>query len=100
MLAPAPEQDRILSALNEVRDLLFGLTIDAMYSVPEYGGNDGLSGWHEIDWPGDIQPRGYTPAAVESDDGPDPVPAASLPVVQDVLALLPGLDRSKLGRRG
>ena len=35
LAAPRPEQDRILTDLSEVRDLLFGLTIDALYSVPE-----------------------------------------------------------------
>jgi hypothetical protein len=98
--APKPEQDRLLTELNDVRDLLFGLTIDAMYAVPEYGGNHGLVGWHEIDWPGDIQPVGYRPAAVEGDDGPDPVPTADLPVVHEVLDALPSLARARVVRRG
>ena len=89
--APAPEQDRILTDLADVRDLLFGLTIDAMYSVPEYGGNAGRSAWHEIGWPGDMQPVGYRPAAVEGDDGIDPVAAGDLPVVREILAALPAL---------
>ena len=45
--------------------LLFGHTIEAMYSVPEYGGNAGLVGWRDIRFPGDSQPRGYTDAEVE-----------------------------------
>ena len=52
--------------------LLFGHTIEGMYSAPEYGGNEGLVGWREISWPGDRQPRGYSDAQVTLSDGPDP----------------------------
>ncbi len=52
--------------------LLFGHAIEAMYSAPEYGGNADLVGWKDIDFPGDVQPRGYTPAEVTDSDGPDP----------------------------
>ena len=51
--------------------LLFGHTIEGVYSAPEYGGNAGLVGWHEIAWPGDRQPRRYTDAQVTLSDGPD-----------------------------
>ncbi len=47
-------------------NLLFGHTIEAMYSNPEYGGNANLVGWKDIKFPGDVQPRGYTPAEVEA----------------------------------
>jgi hypothetical protein len=97
--APAAEQDRILTDLAEARDVLFGLTIDAMYSVPEYGGNAGLSAWQEIKWPGDVQPVGYPAAAVEGDDGPDPVAAGDLPAVHELLAALPTLARARGARR-
>lgn len=92
--APTTEQDRLLTDLNDVRNLLFGLTTDAMYSVPEYGGNGGLSAWHEIKWPGDVQPIGYSPGEVERDDGIDPVAAADLPAVRELLAALPALSRA------
>ena len=46
--------------------LLFGHTIQAMYAVPEYGGNAGLVGWQDIKFPGDNQPRGFTNAEVEA----------------------------------
>jgi hypothetical protein len=46
-------------------NLLFGHTIEAMYANPEYGGNAGLVGWRDIQFPGDSQPRGYTDAEVE-----------------------------------
>ena len=97
--APTTEQDRLLTDLSDVRDLLFGLTIDAVYSIPEYGGNKGLTGWHEISWPGDMQPVGYRPAAVEGDDGPDPVAADDLAVVREVLDNLPALGHASLLRR-
>jgi Gluconate 2-dehydrogenase subunit 3 len=51
--------------------LLFGHAIEGMYSCPEYGGNAGLVGWKDIDFPGDVQPRGYTPDEVSRSDGPD-----------------------------
>ena len=51
--------------------LLFGHAIEGMYSAPEYGGNAGLVGWHEISWPGDRQPRGYSDGQVTLSDGPD-----------------------------
>ncbi len=46
--------------------LLFGHTVEAMYAVPEYGGNADLVGWRAIKWPGDNEPRGYTNAEVEA----------------------------------
>src|SRR5690242_3564470 len=36
--APTTEQDQLLTKLVDARDVLFSLTLDAMYSVPEYGG--------------------------------------------------------------
>jgi hypothetical protein len=63
-----PKQDLILVHGQAVTftSLLFGHTIEAMYSNPEYGGNANLVGWKDIKYPGDSQPRGYTPAEVES----------------------------------
>ena len=51
--------------------LMFGHTIEAMYSAPEYGGNGDLVGWHEISWQGDRQPIGYSDKEVSQSDGPD-----------------------------
>jgi len=61
-------QDWILAHGKAVSftQLLFGHTIEGMYSVPEYGGNANLVGWRDIGWPGDVQPRGYTNAEVEA----------------------------------
>lgn len=47
-------------------DMLFSHTIEGTYSAPEYGGNRGLVGWHDIGFRGDVQPRGYTPDEVSA----------------------------------
>ena len=64
-------KDQVLTAAGAFRDLLFTHAIEGTYSIPEYGGNEGLSGWHEIKFKGDSQPRGYTPAEVTNSDGVD-----------------------------
>jgi hypothetical protein len=71
---PGPMQDLILSDQTDSDVQTFvgaalANTLDAMYGPPEYGGNRGLVGWEPNNWPGDVQPRGYTPDQV---GGPDP----------------------------
>ena len=85
------QQDKILAtqSVSEFTSLLFGHTIEGLYASPEYGGNRGLTGWQEIGFPGDIQPRGYTADEVERSDGRDPVGDAG--IVGDVLKLLGAL---------
>ena len=85
------QQDKILAtqSVNAFTSLLFGHTIEGLYASPEYGGNRGLTGWQEIGFPGDIQPRGYTADEVERSDGHDPVGDAG--IVGDVLKLLGAL---------
>ena len=58
----ALQQDLILAkpGVAPFTSILFGHTIEGMYSNPEYGGNKNLAGWKEIHFEGDIQPRGYT----------------------------------------
>jgi hypothetical protein len=69
---PAATKDVALAKdPNGFTMLLFTHAIEGMYSVPEYGGNADLVGWHEIDFPGDRLPKGYTPAEVSTSDGPD-----------------------------
>ncbi|MGO9386225.1 MAG: gluconate 2-dehydrogenase subunit 3 family protein [Mycobacterium sp.] len=65
---PKVRQDLILGGGKAVSftKLLFSHTVEAMYSVPEYGGNANLVGWQDIKWPGDNQPTGYTNAEVEA----------------------------------
>jgi gluconate 2-dehydrogenase gamma chain len=88
--APA-QQDKILAtrSVSEFTSLLFEHTIEGLYAGPEYGGNRGLSGWKEIGFPGDVQPRGYSADEVERSDGHDPV--ASTGIVADVLKILGAL---------
>jgi hypothetical protein len=73
--ASGDEQDQVLmsSEAQEFRTVLFTHAIEGTYCIPEYGGNAGLSGWREISYPGDSQPRGYSDAQVRDSDGPDPV---------------------------
>ncbi len=59
------EQDRRLGAHPGFRDLLYGHAVEGAYAAPEYLGNRDLLGWRAIDFPGDVQPRGYTDAEVE-----------------------------------
>ena len=82
------EQDKILAtpSVSTFTALLFEHTIEGLYAGPEYGGNQGLAGWKDIGFPGDIQPRGYTSDEVERSDGHDPVDNTG--IVADVLRLL------------
>jgi hypothetical protein len=85
--APA-EQDKILAtqSVSTFTALMFEHTIEGLYASPEYGGNQGVAGWKDIGFPGDIQPRGYTGDEVERSDGRDPVDDSS--IVAAVLQLL------------
>jgi hypothetical protein len=86
--ASPEKQDKILAtqSVSPFTQLLFEHTIEGLYASPEYGGNRGLADWQEIGFPGDIQPRGYTPDEVERSDGPDPVDGTG--IVADVLKIL------------
>jgi hypothetical protein len=70
--ASPSDQDNIL-VQSSFTPLLFEHAIEGMYAVPEYGGNKGLVGWQDVKFPGDSQPRGYTPDQVGTSDGPDPI---------------------------
>ena len=86
--AAKDKQDKILAtaSVSTFTSLLFEHTIEGLYGAPEYGGNRGGSGWKEIGFPGDIQPRGYTADEVERSDGPDPVENTG--IIADVIKLL------------
>jgi gluconate 2-dehydrogenase gamma chain len=90
---PPAQQDKILvnQSVIEFTSLLFEHTIEGLYASPEYGGNWKQTGWKEIGFPGDIQPRGYSAAEVERSDGHDPVGTDNTGVVADVLKLLGAL---------
>lgn len=77
---PNPARDLVLASpdLAAFRNVMFSHAIEGCYSVPEYGGNDGLMGWHEIHFPGDSQPRGYSDDEVSRSDGVDLVPVTIL----------------------
>jgi hypothetical protein len=45
---------------RELRTLFYEHACEGAYAAPEYGGNRGGAGWHAIQFPGDVQPRGYT----------------------------------------
>jgi hypothetical protein len=89
--ASASTQDKVLTDLGSVRDLIFGNVIEGMYSVPEYGGNRHQVGWKDVHWPGDIQPRGYTGQQTARNDGEDVVVLTDL--LRAVLDQLPTAAR-------
>jgi len=84
-------QDKILASesASTFMAVLYEHTIEGLYCAPEYGGNRDLVGWKDIAFPGDIQPRGYTPDEVTGSDGHDPVDDTA--VVTDVIKLLGAL---------
>ena len=61
------EQDHRLDTHEEFRDLLYQHVVEGAYAAPEYLGNRDLAGWTAIEFPGDVQPRGYTDAEVEGE---------------------------------
>jgi Gluconate 2-dehydrogenase subunit 3 len=93
---PGPFQLVILADLTDAAVQTFlgaalANTLEAMYGVPEYGGNRNLVGWTTTGWPGDVQPRGYTAAEVSgpwtSSTPPLALADAQL-VLQDLFARL------------
>ncbi len=88
---PGPLRDLLLAdprepAVQDLLDIAFPDTLDAMYGAPEYGGNHALAGWTFTAFDGDVQPRGYTAEQVMNADNPgllDDLPsslmAANLP---------------------
>jgi hypothetical protein len=66
--ADPEEQDRRLESAPEFRDLLYEHACEGAYGAPEYGGNREGRGWAAIEFPGDVQPRGYTDAEVSGRD--------------------------------
>jgi len=54
------EQDARLRANEAFTALLYEHACEGMYGAPEYGGNRDLAGWRNIQFEGDVQPRGFT----------------------------------------
>ncbi len=62
-LDPAAQDDRLRAAGDFAR-LVYEHVCEGLYAAPEYGGNHDLAGWRYLDYEGDVQPRGFTDAAV------------------------------------
>lgn len=79
------EIDELLSELREKNPEFFKTllqyTYEGTYSAPEYGGNREIAGWKAINYPGDVQPRGYNQKEMEEPDDPDAPPE----LTQDIL---------------
>jgi hypothetical protein len=63
--AMAPEdQDERLRSCRAFTALVYEHCCEGMYGAPEYGGNRDGVGWDAIEFPGDVQPRGWSDAEV------------------------------------
>jgi hypothetical protein len=61
----APEdQDERLRANRAFTALVYEHCCEGMYGAPEYGGNRDGAGWDAVEFPGDVQPRGWSDAEV------------------------------------
>jgi hypothetical protein len=61
----APEdQDERLRSRRDFTAVLYEHCCEGMYGAPEYGGNRDGAGWEGIEYPGDVQPRGWSDAEV------------------------------------
>jgi hypothetical protein len=56
----ADERQRRLDADPAFRTLLYEHLCEGSYGAPEYGGNRDTAAWVAIQFPGDVQPRGWT----------------------------------------
>ena len=54
------DQDARLNRVPDFKAVLYGHACEGAYGAPEYGGNPDGRGWTAIQYPGDVQPRGYT----------------------------------------
>lgn len=62
--ADADEQDARLAVDPGFAALLHTHACEGLYADPVYGGNRDGAGWASIGFPGDAQPRGWTPVEV------------------------------------
>ena len=65
---PAKDQDEQLATAIDAdfREVLVTHGCEALYGDPVYGGNRGTIGWQAIGFDGDVQPRGWTDAEVQT----------------------------------
>jgi Gluconate 2-dehydrogenase subunit 3 len=61
LAVPDPEVGRLVTTA-------LANTLEALCGPPEYGGNHGLAGWRGLNWRGDAEPDGFTPAQVSEPD--------------------------------
>ena len=103
VMASAQQKDQALMA-DEAADfveILYTHTLEGTYSHPAYGGNANRVGWTEIKFPGDSQPRGYTPDEVRLSDGPDAIdPTGVVGMVLDALTANNAAARAATARHG
>jgi hypothetical protein len=100
---PGPAQDLILSDLTDsvVQDFVgtaLSDVLDTTYGPPEYGGNRNLVGWTVNNWPGDTQPRGFTPDQVSNPDPESTTPALDIKTAEAALKFLPALRTTRWPR--
>ena len=65
---PPQEQEQRIDALPAFKALLYQHACEGAYAAPEYGGNRDGAAWRAVQFPGDVQPRGYTDAEVSGRD--------------------------------
>ncbi len=58
------DQDSRLRSNRRFTALVYEHCCEGMYGAPEYGGNRDGVGWRSIEYPGDVQPRGWSDAEV------------------------------------
>jgi len=63
---PPEDQDRRLDAIPEFAALLHEHACEGTYGDPVYRGNRDGAGWRAIGFPGDVQPRGWSPVEVSA----------------------------------
>jgi hypothetical protein len=64
-LAPEDQDERLRGASNRAfTALVYEHCCEGMYGDPVYGGNRDGMGWAAVEFPGDIQPRGWSDAEV------------------------------------
>jgi gluconate 2-dehydrogenase subunit 3-like protein len=101
---PGPAQDLILrdQTDGDMQDFVGAAlpdVLDATYGPPEYGGNRNLVGWTPNHWPGDTQPRGFTPEQVSQPDPQPTTPVLSAKAAAAALDFLPALVGEPADRR-
>lgn len=103
--APGATQDELLGSHDPIVSRFVDAAVinclEALCGPPEYGGNRGLAGWRGLQWRGDAEPDGFTPAQVTQPDPPTGV-VAELPAEQRLATLeriAPLLGRRSRGAR-